>query len=191
MLHAVYTDAPVSEEQTQRVDTLRAAVAKAERTQARCLENMADPEMPRLEMKAAYVDAQKQLRALQFELAEAENTNARAARPDDATIEALAKDLASHEPQSWDDKHAFMRSVVSEIRTDGKAITIEVSIPAQLLAQSEQRGGHYPFPYNEDGSDNLAFAAAQVSDRHIDSHQKPVPSALQRPISFVINTLMQ
>lgn len=165
LVAAYYAEAPITEEQTTHIAQLKEKLAQLKRVEERAYEMMRDPDLPRLETKARWQDAQKARCNAEYALNEAESASAsKGQKPSDDALKAMATDLAKDEPTKWEDRHAFIRSLITEVRTDGVSVTIEVSIPFDILgptqdAESERQANEVSYtciePYKKLRSPSL------------------------------------
>lgn len=178
MISSAFEQAPAPD--ASAIAEIRGRVEKLIRVEARCKENLDDPDLDRAEWKRKMKDAEKARRNAEFELNYAEGNLLRLQRPDDESIQDLAGELAQSEPQTCEEKQTFLRMLGCEFRTDAKQVWIDLQIPQSLLAPTP--GGPEA---NKKGMHN--------SDRRIGSDPhcaSPFSSPLANPISFRINATL-
>jgi hypothetical protein len=182
MIEAAY-ETPVDDTRPAKAAAIREEISRLTRIEERAHENMRDPDYPRQQGKQEWQEAQRSRRDAEFRLAQIEQS-APHQIPTKGTIQTLAHELASHEPETWEDKQTFVRLLVREIRVNATDLHIECLIPENLV----------PAPWLSNGDCSPGSSWEQKGNRVSDSpeygHQKPYTSPLSLPISFKINALL-
>jgi hypothetical protein len=150
-------------------------------TEERAFLNVQDPRLPRERTIDTWESAKRTRQDSEFEL-----MRLRASRPAQAPsqefIQSLARELATYEPKTFDEKRQFLQLFVSEIRISSTEIHISVNLPESLLsARGDRQGG------NPRGEGKARANSGSCVDRDQSWPSPFVPPGLSQPISFTIN----
>jgi DNA invertase Pin-like site-specific DNA recombinase len=181
MIETSYLSKPAAEP-SPRIPELEREVAQRLKLEARAYDNVKDPDMPREESKRDWQRAQSARQQAEFELSHARDELSRQApKPTQKEIAAAARELAAYQPQTFEERRAFLRLLVHEIRISRNGIHIECILPESILTG---KGGPVM------GTAQQGDLPDSVSDCTKYCNQKLVSSPLNLPISFPINVLL-